>query len=205
MASVTQRSTGRGLAQIATFAGIIAVLGLIPAIVPFGGAVPITAQSLGIMLAGAFPLVWAINTYLRKPLAAAGRKFGISSEGSAGVLAAATNPIALFHLIRSIPPKDKVLAIAFCVTAGALVGDHLAFSANFQPNMIVLLMVGKVVAGVLGMLIAQFIAVPTARRLEANDRQDGTIQADEYVASEAGATDSPTIPDAEPGAMADRH
>src|SRR5699024_5192746 len=46
-------STGRDLAQIATFAGIIAVLGLIPAIAPFGGAVPITAQSLGVMLAGA--------------------------------------------------------------------------------------------------------------------------------------------------------
>lgn len=53
MASPTPPSTGRSLAQIATFAGIIAVLGLIPAVAPFGGAVPITAQSLGIMLAGA--------------------------------------------------------------------------------------------------------------------------------------------------------
>jgi ethanolamine transporter len=154
------------------------------------------AGYIGIMLAGAFPLVWAINTYLRKPLAAAGSKFGISSEGSAGVLAAATNPIALFHLVRSIPPKDKVLTIAFCVTAGALVGDHLAFSANFQPNMIVPLMVGKVVAGVLGMLIAQLIAVPTARRLEADDRQ-GTSEPSEYLASEAGVTPSRALPDAE--------
>lgn len=43
----------RDLALIAIFAGVIAALGLIPAIAPFGGAVPITAQSMGIMLAGA--------------------------------------------------------------------------------------------------------------------------------------------------------
>ncbi|HZJ04512.1 MAG TPA: biotin transporter BioY [Nocardioidaceae bacterium] len=43
----------RDLALIATFAGIIAVLGLLPAFYPFGTAVPITAQSLGVMLAGA--------------------------------------------------------------------------------------------------------------------------------------------------------
>lgn len=39
--------------MVAVFAGIVAALGLIPAISAFGGAVPITAQSLGVMLAGA--------------------------------------------------------------------------------------------------------------------------------------------------------
>lgn len=48
-----QRSTGRDLAQVAVFAAIIVVLGLLPAVYPFGNAVPITAQSLGVMLAGA--------------------------------------------------------------------------------------------------------------------------------------------------------
>lgn len=43
----------RDLALMATFAGIIAVLGLLPAFYPFGAAVPITAQTLGVMLAGA--------------------------------------------------------------------------------------------------------------------------------------------------------
>lgn len=46
-------SPARDLALLATFAGIIAVLGLLPAFYPFGAAVPITAQSLGVMLAGA--------------------------------------------------------------------------------------------------------------------------------------------------------
>ncbi|MFW5471177.1 biotin transporter BioY [Knoellia sp. CPCC 206435] len=45
--------SSRDLALIAMFTGVIAALGLIPAVAPFGGAVPITAQSMGIMLAGA--------------------------------------------------------------------------------------------------------------------------------------------------------
>ena len=47
------RSTSRDLALIATFAGVVAALGLVPAFTPPGFAVPITAQSLGVMLAGA--------------------------------------------------------------------------------------------------------------------------------------------------------
>lgn len=47
------RSTSRDLALIATFAGVVAALGLVPAFVPPGFTVPITAQSMGVMLAGA--------------------------------------------------------------------------------------------------------------------------------------------------------
>jgi biotin transport system substrate-specific component len=48
-----RRSTSRDLALIATFAGVVAALGLVPAFLPPGFSVPITAQSLGVMLTGA--------------------------------------------------------------------------------------------------------------------------------------------------------
>lgn len=51
--AVPVESPARDAALMATFAGIIAVLGLLPAFYPFGAAVPITAQSMGVMLAGA--------------------------------------------------------------------------------------------------------------------------------------------------------
>jgi biotin transport system substrate-specific component len=43
----------RDLALVAVFCGIVAALGLVPALHPLGAAVPITAQSMGVMLAGA--------------------------------------------------------------------------------------------------------------------------------------------------------
>ena len=42
----------RDLAYIALFAAIIAALGLLPPLYPLGSSVPITAQTLGVMLAG---------------------------------------------------------------------------------------------------------------------------------------------------------
>ncbi|WP_310963564.1 biotin transporter BioY [Nocardioides terrisoli] len=47
------RSSARDLALIATFTGVVAALGVVPAFYPAGIPVPITAQSLGVMLAGA--------------------------------------------------------------------------------------------------------------------------------------------------------
>jgi biotin transport system substrate-specific component len=48
-----RRSTTRDLALVATFTGVVAALGLVPAFLPPGFSVPITAQSLGVILAGA--------------------------------------------------------------------------------------------------------------------------------------------------------
>ncbi|WP_022890529.1 biotin transporter BioY [Agromyces italicus] len=49
----TRRGTARDLAQIAVFTGLIAALGLPGALYLGGAAVPITFQTLGVMLAGA--------------------------------------------------------------------------------------------------------------------------------------------------------
>ena len=46
------RSSTRDLALVAVFAALIAALGLAPPLYLFGGSVPITAQTLGVMLAG---------------------------------------------------------------------------------------------------------------------------------------------------------
>jgi biotin transport system substrate-specific component len=48
-----QRSTSRDVALIATFAAVIVVLGAPGTLSLFGNAVPITLQTLGVMLAGA--------------------------------------------------------------------------------------------------------------------------------------------------------
>ena len=47
------RSSSRDLALVATFAAVVAALGVLPGVYPLGIPVPVTAQSLGVMLAGA--------------------------------------------------------------------------------------------------------------------------------------------------------
>lgn len=109
---------------------------------------------IGIMLCGAFPLVLVIKRYLSKPLSILGNKFGLSLDATAGLLAGAANVLALFALVKDMKPEDKVKTIAFSVTSAFLIGDHLAFTANFQPNMILPVMCGKLFAGLLAVYIA---------------------------------------------------
>jgi ethanolamine transporter len=127
------------------------------------------AGYIGIMLAGAFPMVYLIKKYLSRPLEAVGKKFGFSSTGSAGILAGAANILALFRIIKDMPAEDKVKTIAFGVCAAFLIGDHLAFTANFQPTLILPIMLGKLTAGVTAIGLAMWLAVPKAKLLEKND------------------------------------
>lgn len=124
------------------------------------------AGYIGIMLCGAFPMVYLIKKYLAKPMDIIGRKIGLESTGAAGILAAAANILAMFRLIGDMRPKDKVLCIAFSVCAAFMFGDHLAFTANFQPNMILPVLSGKLVGGISGFLLAYLLSVPAVKALE---------------------------------------
>jgi biotin transport system substrate-specific component len=79
---MTGRLPARDLALVATFAALIAVLGLPGQLTLFGNAVPVTAQTLGVMLAGALlgarrgalaALVFCVLVVAGLPLLAGGR------------------------------------------------------------------------------------------------------------------------------------
>ncbi|WP_210366977.1 ethanolamine utilization protein EutH [Bacillus sp. REN3] len=140
-----------------------------------------TAGYIGIMLAGAFPMVYLLQKYASGLLEAMGRKIGLSKEGSAGIVATIANILAMFKLVRSMPPKDKVINISFGVCAAFLLGDHLSFTANFQPTLILPIIVGKISAGFLGIGLAYWLSVPKALELERKDRAEGVIAENEYL------------------------
>lgn len=93
-----RRSTSRDLALIATFAGVVAALGVVPAVYPVGLAVPITAQSMGVMLAGSILgarrgffalLLFLALVAVGLPLLAGGRGgLGVFAGASVGFLLA---------------------------------------------------------------------------------------------------------------------
>jgi ethanolamine transporter len=140
-----------------------------------------TAGYIGIMLAGAFPMVYLLQKYAGGPLETLGKKLGLSKEGSAGLVATIANILAMFKLVSTMPPKDKVINISFAVCAAFLLGDHLSFTANFQPTLILPIIIGKISAGVIGIGLAYWLSVPKALELEKKDREAGIIGKDEYL------------------------
>ncbi|MDR2452981.1 MAG: ethanolamine utilization protein EutH [Bifidobacteriaceae bacterium] len=122
--------------------------------------------AIGIMLCGAFPMVYLIKRYLARPLGAVGRIFGLSSDATAGLLAGAANVLALLAMVKDFKAKDKVICLSFAVCCAFLFGDHLSFTANFQPSLIVPVLVGKFVAGIIAIVFAFLLAVKKAEQLE---------------------------------------
>lgn len=84
--SATRSSTGRSIAYIAVFAALVAILGL-PGNIPLPGLVPITAQTLGVMLAGTIlgPLRGAASMLLFLVLVAIGLPLLSGGRGGLGV------------------------------------------------------------------------------------------------------------------------
>lgn len=124
------------------------------------------------MLAGAFPMVYLIQKYLAKGLGKVGKLFRLSEPATAGILACCANAIAMFPMLKDMKAEDKVKVVAFSVCGAFLIGDHLSFSANFQPNLIVPLFVGKLLAAALAVVFTRFLALSKARALEAEDLKE---------------------------------
>ena len=134
-----------------------------------------TSGAIGMMLCGAFPMVYLIRRYLAKPLAKIGGAVGLSSDATAGLLAGSANVLALFSMVRDLRAKDKVICMAFAVCCAFLFGDHLSFTANFQPNLIVVVLLGKLAAGICAIVFAKLLAVKKAEELERLDEEQGIL------------------------------
>ncbi len=116
-----------------------------------------TVGSIAIVLAGAFPLVYALTKLLKKPLLKLGHLLGINDTAAAGLIASLANSIATFGLVKDMDNRGKVVNIAFAVSAAFVFGDHLGFTAGFAPEMLPAVIVGKLTGGVTAVLVALWL------------------------------------------------
>ena len=116
-----------------------------------------TVGEIAIVLAGAFPLVYAITRIFRKPLMKLGGILGINDAAAAGLVASLANSIATFGLVKDMDERGKVVNIAFAVSAAFVFGDHLGFTAGFAPQMLPAMIVGKLVGGIGAVAVAMLL------------------------------------------------
>lgn len=113
------------------------------------------AGAIGMILCGAFPMVYLIQKFLSKPINMVGKRVGLSTDATTGILAASANALALFAMVKDMKPEDKVKTLAYSICGAFLFGDHLAFTVNFQPSLILPVFIGKLSAGIVAVIIAK--------------------------------------------------
>lgn len=151
--SPAPRSSARDLALVAIFAGIVAALGIVPAFTPPGFSVPITAQSMGVMLAGA--VIGArrggLALALFLVLVAVGLPLLAGGRGGLGVFA---GPSAGFLLAF---PVGAVVVGLLVERFGAPYRLHRGVVANLVGGVLVVYL-----GGVVGLAVALDVSLPAA-------------------------------------------
>ena len=126
----------------------------------------LTCGQIAIVLIGAFPMGEGITRTFGKPLEKIGAALGMNEQGSAGMVANLANNIAMFNIMGEMNPKGKLLNVAFSVSAAFVFGDHLGFTAGNNPDMIFPVIVGKLVAGITAIIVANILAPKLLSKIE---------------------------------------
>lgn len=151
--SPAPRSSSRDLALIAIFAGIVAALGIVPAFTPPGFSVPITAQSLGVMLAGSVlgARRGALSLVLFLTLVATGLPLLAGGRGGLGVFAGASVGFLLAW------PVAAYVTGWLSERAGPTYKLHWGVVANIVGGIVIVY-----VGGILGMAAVLDLSLPAA-------------------------------------------
>lgn len=111
-----------------------------------------------LFLMGAFPLMHLIVKVAGKPLGSFGKLMGINEVASGGLIVSLANAIPTFQMMKDMDKRGIFINTAWAVSAMALLGDHLGFTAGVAPHMILPMLVGKIVAAVAAIILAYVIA-----------------------------------------------
>lgn len=153
---------GKGVIAVITLGLIAAIAESLTGFVLIPGMAPIeegfqTVGAIAIVLAGAFPLVYAVTKVLRKPLLSLGRALGVNDTAAAGLIASLANSIATFGMLKDMDERGKILNVAFAVSAAFVFGDHLGFTAGFAPEMLPAVILGKLAGGISALGLAMLL------------------------------------------------
>lgn len=118
----------------------------------------IIVGEIAIVLSGAFPLIAILTKLLNKPIAAVSKKLQINSTAVSGLIATLANSIATFDMVKEMDARGKIINMAFAVSGAFVFGDHLAFTAGVDSEMIPALIAGKLCAGIAAIGVAVFMS-----------------------------------------------
>lgn len=132
--------------------GVEIIKGLAP--IEEGAAVCLNASCV---MAGAFPLINILSRVFAKPLKALGNALHINETASTGIFSSMATSMTTFGNMKDMDQKGVVLNSAFAVSGAFVFAGHLAFTLAFNDSYVFCVIVGKLVAGVLAMVVANWI------------------------------------------------
>lgn len=110
-----------------------------------------------IVLSGSFPFMFILSKLLARPLKSVGGKLGINEASVIGIISSIASSATAFGMMDRMDKKGVVMNAAFSVSGAFVFGSHLAFTLAFDGSYVLPVIVGKLVAGISAVVLAQLI------------------------------------------------
>lgn len=140
-------------------AGVQATTGLtiIEGLNPLGDAAGLVGKII-VIVAGSLPLLYTLRRLLKRPFAALARKIGVNDEAILQMTISLAIVAPVFSTYGKLDTKGKVLLSAVTATMANLIGGHLGFTAANVKHMIFPMFTGKIVSGIVALILASYFA-----------------------------------------------
>ncbi len=149
----------------------------------------IIVAQICLFLMGAFVLMNLVVRLAKQPLARFGKLLGINEVASGGLIVTLANAIPTYQMMKDMDKRGIFINSAWSISAMAVLGDHLGFTAGVEPTMITPMIVGKFAAAISATVVAYFIAL---KRYPAHvETADGAAEA--LVAAAVAQVDEPFV------------
>ncbi|MGF6990259.1 ethanolamine transporter [Lachnospiraceae bacterium PM6-15] len=112
---------------------------------------------IAIVLVGAFPMILFLNRRLGNVIAKFGKRTGINTESSTGLLTQLASSIPIWSVMGDMNNRGKLINIAFAVSGSFVLGDVLAFTGGANPEMVFPVIVAKLSGGILAIALTLFL------------------------------------------------
>lgn len=107
-----------------------------------------------IFMTGIFPLLNIISRLLSKTLVKISERNNMTYNGILGIILCLASNVPMFDLMKDMNKKDVVINSAFSVSAAFSLADHLAFTAAYNADYVLPMLVGKIAGGISAVLFA---------------------------------------------------
>lgn len=154
----------RGIALLGLSAAILQEASgkiLLDNLAPLDEIFPVICR-IGIFLAGILPAFALLERLLQRPIAAVSRRLKLQPEAAAALIVTTANSIPTLLHLEDLDERGITLNTAFAVLSSYTVGDFLAFSLQFAPEIAFPMLAGRMLSGL-------FVLILSYRLLPANN------------------------------------
>ena len=110
-----------------------------------------------IVLSGSFPFMYVLAKVLKKPFKVISKKIGVNEHSVVGIISCLASSATAFGMMDKMDKKGVALNSAFAVSGAFILGSHLAFTMAFDGSYVLPVILGKIISGVLAILLANVI------------------------------------------------